>query len=106
MSIRFYRAAIAILTLSVAFVISPAPAPAQAIGGDCTAVRESGSGGTYRARASCASLNADSRARAKLVRNLGPDYTSSWFTALNVWRYTGWYTCYSGCSAAPEISHV
>ena len=49
---------------------------------------------------------ADSRARAKLVHNLGPGYASSWLTALNVWRYTGWYKCYSGCSATPEISHV
>lgn len=49
---------------------------------------------------------ADSRARVKLVHNLGPGYASSWLTALNVWRYTGWCTCYSGCSATPEISHV
>jgi hypothetical protein len=32
-----------------------------------------------RARASCPALNSDSRARAKLIRRLGPDDTSSYF---------------------------
>jgi hypothetical protein len=99
---------LAALAMFAVFLVSPTAA--QAVGGSCTSTRQSRAGsipGTteYRSAASCSALNSDSRARAKLIRNLGPDYTGSYFTALNVWKYTGYYTCYSGCSDAYEIAH-
>lgn len=81
------------------------PAPAFAVGGDCTSKKET-SGLNNRGGALCTSLQADSRARPKLIRELGPDYHGDYFTALNVWRYTDWYTCYAGCEGAYEITHV
>lgn len=87
-------------------ILAATTAPAWAISGSCSAVRETDSQiglDAYRARASCSSLSGDAKARAKLVRDGGPDYTSSWFTTLNKSYYTGWYTCYLGCHATYEI---
>lgn len=82
-------------------------APAHAIGGDCSAVKEKQSGlDNYRSRAWCKSLQGDSKARPKLIRDGGPDYTGPYFTRLNTSYYTNWYSCYLGCSAAYEIAHV
>jgi hypothetical protein len=77
--------------------------PALAVSGDCTPSFSNGSGGTHRAGALCSRLGSDTKFRAKLVRNLGPDYTSSYSTQTYVWVYTGWYTCYSGCHATVEL---
>jgi hypothetical protein len=107
MKIQFRRGVAASVLAAAAmfavFIVSAAPA--QAVGGSCTSERLS-RGSEYRAAAKCSALNSDSRARPKLIRNLGPDYTGGYFTALNVWKYTGWWTCYSGCSAAYEIAHI
>lgn len=84
-------------------------APANAIGGNCSAsLQEDEVFGPnkFRARASCSSLQGDSKARAKLVRDGGPDYSGSYFTRLNTSYYTDWYTCYAGCRSAVEIAHV
>lgn len=84
-------------------------APANAVGGNCSAtrqMREVVGPNEYRSRASCSSLQGDTRARAQLNRDGGPDYFSSWFTRLNTYYYTGYYSCYSGCSATYQIDHV
>jgi len=60
----------------------------------------------YRAKTKCSSIQTNYKVRAKLIRNGGPDYTSQWFTQLNVWYYSGWYTCYQGCSAGHETAPV
>nr|WP_296073054.1 hypothetical protein [uncultured Actinoplanes sp.] len=78
--------------------------PALAVSGDCVTSFSNGSGGTHRAGAMCSRLGSDTKFRAKLVRNLGPDYTSSYSTQTYVWVYTGWYTCYSGCHASVELT--
>jgi len=80
---------------------------AWAISGSCQAHRETDEQwglDAYRSRASCSSLSGDAKARAKLIRDGGPDYFSSYFTTLNKNYYTGWYTCYAGCSATYEIA--
>jgi hypothetical protein len=100
-------ASIAAFTVAIGFFVGVTPA--NAIGGDCNAVKEvDGRIGLdgHRARAWCDSLNADSRARPKLIRNGGPDYTGPYFTAIRTNYYTKWYSCYAGCSAAYEIAHV
>ena len=84
-------------------------APAHAIGGHCTAelLKYEHIGlDSFQAGAMCYSLQGNSKARPKLIRNGGPDYTGSWFTQLNVYYYTNDYTCYAGCSAAYEIGAV
>lgn len=55
----------------------------------------------YRANAYATSLN-DAKFRAKLVRNWGPDYSSSWTTLTYVTVRTGYYTCWQGCYAIYE----
>lgn len=56
----------------------------------------------YRARTDCSSIQNGYKERAKLVRSGGLDYTSVWFTELNAYYYTGWYTCVAGCYATHE----
>lgn len=102
-----------VASLLAAFVMAVAlfagTTPAKAIGGNCTATLDKYEHiglDTFQAAALCYSLQGDSRARPKLIRNGGPDYTGSWFTQLNVYYRTNSYTCYAGCSAAYEIGHV
>lgn len=95
-----------------AFVVATAlfvtAAPAKALGGDCSATKEIDVNIGYddnRTRAICYSLDGDSKARPKLIRDGGPDYSGSYFTDLWKYHYTNWYTCYLGCSAAYELAH-
>lgn len=111
MSMRIYKtvAASSLVALILAIALFVSAAPAKAVGGDCTSRREGNPQvglDKFRAGAMCYSLQLDSRARAKLNRNGGPDYHSSWFTRLGTWHWSGWYTCYAGCSANVEIGHV
>lgn len=84
--------------------------PAEAVGGSCfpSLYKRQVSGGLdeYRAGAYCSSLEPDSKARPKLIRNSGPDYSGPYFTRLYTIYFTNWYTCYAGCSAAVESAHV
>lgn len=57
----------------------------------------------YRAGAYCSYVASDTKVRAKLVRNGGPDYTGVWFTGEYIWRYTPWKTCYAGCWDKYEV---
>ena len=109
MHVKTGRAVVAVLTaMGIGVpIVAATVAPAWALSGSCSAVRETDSRiglDAYRTRASCTSLSGDAKARAKLVRDGGPDYTSSWFTTLNKSYYTGWYTCYAGCHATYEIA--
>jgi hypothetical protein len=108
MSGRAGHIAVALLTaMGIGLpVVAATTTPAWAAWGNCGATRETRAQpglDSYRARASCSSLSSDGKARAKLVRYGGPDYTSSWFTTLNKYYYTGWFTCYAGCHAAHEV---
>lgn len=99
----------AIFALVVPSAVLLGAAPASAIGGNCESKlekRTSTTPDTFRALARCSSLNNDTKARAKLIRDGGPDYTSAWFTTLNRWYATGWYTCYAGCTDTVELSHL
>lgn len=98
--------ATALMIVAGAVPVIGSSTPALAVGGDCIRTLQSGSGGTYRAGALCSWLASDSKFRAKLVRNLGLDYYSSWSTQTYVWKYTGWWTCYAGCYASVEISAI
>ncbi|TDD62479.1 hypothetical protein E1263_03305 [Kribbella antibiotica] len=82
-------------------------APAQAVGGNCSAGKDKNPEyDQYRGKAACKSLQGDSRARPKLIRDGGPDYTGAYFTRLDTLYYTKWYGCYLGCEGAYEIAHV
>jgi hypothetical protein len=109
MGMRIQKTVVA--TVLAAFIMAIAlfagAAPAKALGGDCSADKEievKVGLDNNRARAVCYSLDGDSKARPKLIRNGGPDYSGSYFTALWTYFYTGWYTCYAGCSGAYELA--
>lgn len=106
-STRLAAGAVAALFMTTGLVA--VATPANAVGGNCSASKQENDvfgPNEYRSRASCSSLQGDSRARPKLIRDGGPDYTGPYFTTLNKYYYTGWYTCYAGCTAAYEIAHV
>lgn len=108
MLIKRYRAAAAaaVAAFAVAGVLGVA-SPAQAVGGTCTASKEKQSGlDNFRGKAQCSRLDGDSKARPKLIRDGGPDYTGPYFTALNKSYYTSYYSCWMGCDGAYEIAHV
>ena len=105
---RFRAAAYSVATTAALIgSLMVTASPAQAIGGNCSAGTEKQSGlDNYRGWASCSSLQGDTKARPKLVRDGGPDYTGSYFTALNTRRYTSYYSCWMGCHGAVELAHV
>lgn len=81
-----------------------------AVGGNCSTVRESQvvnlAPDNYRVRASCASLQADSKARGVLDRTGGIGSYTGWFTTLNKYYYSSWGNCMLGCTARAEIRGV
>lgn len=104
----FVTTAVAVPFVMTMTTVATATA-AYAVGGDCHANRQHQAVtgyDNYRARAACDSLDGDSMARPKLIRDGGPDYTGPYFTTLDKYYYTSWYTCYAGCSASYEIAHV
>lgn len=110
MNLKHHIASVAVAALLGSVGVTLATAPATAVGGNCSAVRQTQERSwdldLHRARANCTSLQGDSKARGTLVRDGGPDYHTSWFTTTNKYYYTGWYTCYAGCSARVQIEHV
>lgn len=82
---------------------------AQAVGGTCSSVRQKDERfgpDYYRVRASCSSLNGDSKARGILDKN-GVDQRTQFFTTLNKYYYSSWVDCLSGCkNTRVEIAHV
>jgi hypothetical protein len=111
MGMRIQKTVVAsgLAALIMVIALFAGAAPANAVGGNCTAqlLKYERIGlDEFQAGAMCYSLQGDSKARPKLIRNGGPDYTGSWFTRLNVYYYTNAYTCYAGCSAAYEITHI
>ncbi|WP_161965037.1 hypothetical protein [Ornithinimicrobium cerasi] len=109
MTFRRKITSFALAAMLTSGAVSLATLPAQAVGGNCSAVKQTEAKfgpDSHRARANCASLQGDSKARGTLVRNGGPDYHTSWFTTTGKYYYTGWYTCYAGCSARVQIEHV
>lgn len=104
---RFVATGIVSVSMTtVGLLVSATPASA---GNICSASLEQFSQiglDMYRAVASCSDLTPDYKARPKLVRDGGPDYTGPWFTRLNATYATDAYTCYLGCRAAYEVAHV
>lgn len=108
---KVYKSIAAVIATAfvMAMMVFASATPANAVGGNCSASKQEKEVtglNQFRARAKCTSLQGDSKARPKLIRDGGPDYTGPYFTTLNKYYYTGWYTCYAGCSAAYEIAHV
>jgi hypothetical protein len=105
-TLRRYLAMVSVLAATAAMSIVTV-SPAGAVGANCISDREKKNHtlqlDEFRAKAYCYSINSDTKVRAKLVRNGGPDYTGVWFTGEYIWRYTGWYTCYSGCWDTYEL---
>jgi hypothetical protein len=86
-------AVIGVLTLSclTGFVQT-----AEAVGGSCSSTRQKDEvfgPDHYRVRASCSSLQGDSKAQGVLDVNADNDYETSWFTTINKYYYSGWRSC-------------
>lgn len=81
---------------------------AFAVGGNCTAVKENvdltGPDGS-RVRASCSSLQGDSKAQGSLDLVWAPDLYTAWFTSLNV-TYRSGYDRGPSRGASYAIAHV
>ena len=78
-------------------------APAQALGGTCSAWYEktvvNGAPDSWRTGARCSALNSDTKAQGNGVVSLYPDHNTPWFTQLNVSKYSSW-----GIGAIDSIS--
>ena len=89
--------------LAAGVPLAIAVAPADAVSANCTAWKQtksqSGSLDANRAAASCTSIGSTTKVRATLDRSGASDYHSDWFTTTNKTYYSGWATCYAGCSA-------
>lgn len=89
---------------TLAFLIGGAvvnATPAAAYSATVTAWRSSGANDTYRASAYATSISG-AQIRARLIRNWGPDYTSSWTARTYTTVSTGYFTCWQGCSAGHD----
>lgn len=92
------------LTLASTLLIT---SPANAVYAACGAWREEQDvigPNKFRAAVTCSRIDSDTKVRAKLVRDAGPDYESSWMTAEHATVRTGYWTCYSGCYATYEVA--
>ena len=97
-------ALVAGMTLTLTLMVA---APANAVYAACGAWREEKDvfgPNKFRANVSCSRIDSDTKVRAKLVRDDGPDYYSSWTTVEYSTQSTGWWTCYSGCYATFEVA--
>jgi hypothetical protein len=110
MSLKKHIASVAVAALLASAGFTLALAPASAVGGNCSAIKQkqevSWDLDRHRVRAFCSSLQGDSKARGTLVRNGGPDVHTSWFTTKNKYYYSAWGNCYAGCSTRVQIEHV
>ena len=97
-------ALVAGLTLASTLLVA---APANAVYAACGAWREEKDvlgPNVYRANVTCSRIDSDTKVRAKLVRDAGPDYESGWITQEYEYGRTGWWTCYAGCHATFEVA--
>lgn len=105
---KFAAAAMAVAGVMTTAVTTVAPVtPAFAAYADCDHAlghRSVTGPDLYRAGAYCYQVGRDSKVRAWLQRDGGPDYYSVWFTGTYIWRYTNWYTCYAGCDDSYQVS--
>lgn len=110
MNLKRHIASVAVAALLGSVGVTLATAPATAVGGNCSAVKQTQERSwdldVHRTRAICSSLQGDSKARGTLVRNSGFDGHTPWFTTTNRYYYTDWYTCWNGCSARVQIERV
>lgn len=100
------RAAVLVAGLTLASTLLVA-APAGAVYAACGAWKEEKDvlgPNVYRAVVTCSRIDSDTKVRAKLVRNNGPDYESGWITQEYEYARTGYWTCYSGCYATFEVA--
>ncbi|QTE30344.1 hypothetical protein [Pengzhenrongella sicca] len=78
----------------VALVAGGFVAPAQALGGTCSAWPEktvvNGAPDSWRTGARCSALNGDTKAQGNGVVSLYADHNTAWFTQLNVSKYSSW----------------
>ncbi|HWG98236.1 MAG TPA: hypothetical protein VNV66_02685 [Pilimelia sp.] len=98
--------AVAVATVGVA-ALAPV-APAHAVGGNCSSrVGHQARTGPdyYRVEAICSSLQADSKARGELDV-WGPNSYTSWFTAINSWRYSSWGDFVNVYGSNVQIAHI
>ncbi len=100
------RAAAVALVGSLSLVLGPTQA--SAVGGNCSAAVEHQprtGPDYYRARASCSSLQADSKARP-VLDVWGPNSYGPWFTGLNTYYYSPWGDFVIVYGAMVQIAHV
>ncbi len=100
-----------VVALAIAATATLGPAmPAYAVGGNCTSAVEHRSQtgfDAYRVRASCSSLQSDSKARGALDFAAAVDTFTPYFTALNTSYYSDWINAYPGPRGSyTEVRHV
>jgi hypothetical protein len=111
MSIKKVVASSALAVMATGVAVVGLALPAQAVGGNCSSVvqeKEDPFANKFRVRAICSSLQADSKARGTLIINGSGDKHTSWFTAINTYRYSDYTDLYGwevGGSRV-EIEHV
>lgn len=69
---------------------------ANAVGGNCSSIRqekEDTGYNSFRVRARCSSLQADSRAQGVLDKVGASDPETAWFTQLNTYKYSNYTEC-------------
>ena len=86
--------------LLAAVAVIGVPQTAEAYGGNCSSSRQKDTGfiDKFRVRASCSSLQANSKALGWLDRTGDPDVDTGWFTVLNTYRYSAYVSCILTCN--------
>jgi hypothetical protein len=104
-----HTVALALMTGTVLAIVAP---QAEAVGGNCSSVRQEKDDtgyNSYRVRARCSSLNADSKAKGVLDKSGASDPETTWFTQLNTYKYSNYTTCdiFNTCNnTRVDIAHV
>lgn len=96
MNARRFFSQFAAVSIAAGGVLFIAPQHAEATGGNCSSIRqekEDTGYNSFRVRASCSSLQADSKAKGVLEKAGASDPETAWFTALNTYKYSNYTTC-------------
>lgn len=87
---------LALLGLTAGGLVVGMAQSANAVGGNCSSTRqekEDWGPNSFRVRAVCSSLQANTKARGTLDVALNNDKSTIWFTGLNKYYYSGYTDC-------------
>lgn len=86
----------AVMVVAAGTLMAVTPSSAEAVGGNCSSIRqekEDTGFNSFRVRARCSSLQADSKAKGVLEKAAASDPETAWFTQLNTYKYSNYTTC-------------